>query len=122
MGSEVQDALMRHTWPGNVRELRNVISGLHYLSKSRHLTLADLPQEITSTALATEAAAAASQVQDQRLSRAVSLKTAEVMLIENSLAHFNGNISKAAIALGISRPTLYRKIQAFGIATDAAKP
>jgi sigma-54 dependent transcriptional regulator, acetoin dehydrogenase operon transcriptional activator AcoR len=45
----------------------------------------------------------------------LSLKHAEVVLIENSLVSHHGNISKAALALGISRPTLYRKMQAFGM-------
>ena len=48
-------------------------------------------------------------------------KHAEVMLIESSLAHHTGNISKAALALGISRPTLYRKIETLGIRSDFGK-
>jgi transcriptional regulator of acetoin/glycerol metabolism len=122
IGSEVQDALMAHSWPGNVRELKNVISGLHYLAKSRNVTLADLPQQVTSRAEMDVAPSDASQPQDSMLARAVSLKHAEVMLIENSLAHFQGNISKAATALGISRPTLYRKIQSLGIRSDTSRP
>lgn len=114
-GSDVQDALMAHPWPGNVRELRNVISGLHYLAKSRQVKLADLPQEITAPVFPDEPQSGAKDDLHQRLARILSLKNAEVILIENSLAHHKGNISKAAIALGISRPTLYRKIQAFGI-------
>jgi sigma-54 dependent transcriptional regulator, acetoin dehydrogenase operon transcriptional activator AcoR len=115
LGSDVQDALMAHSWPGNVRELRNVVSGLHYLAKSRHVTLADLPREIAHPDLSKGAQFDANSAQDLRLARALSLKHAEVMLIENSLAHHNWNISKAALALGISRPTLYRKIQTLGI-------
>jgi DNA-binding NtrC family response regulator len=44
-----------------------------------------------------------------------SLKDAEVRLIERALLSHNGNLSKAAISLGISRPTLYRKIESYGI-------
>ena len=121
IGPEVQDALMAHAWPGNVRELRNVISGLHYLAKSRNVTLADLPPEITSPSMTGAAMSHANPAQDQRMAQAVSLKHAEVILIENSLVHFNGNISKAAVALGISRPTLYRKIQTLGIRSAATK-
>ena len=39
------------------------------------------------------------------------------MLIEESLRHHHGNLSKVAMTLGISRPTLYRKIQTYGIKT-----
>lgn len=114
-GSDVQDALMAHSWPGNVRELRNVMSGLHYLAKSRHVQLADLPREITTPVVGDNFDFPAPDDHALRAARIVSLKHAEVILIENSLSHHKGNISKAAIALGISRPTLYRKIQAFGI-------
>ncbi len=114
-GSDAQDALMTHDWPGNVRELRNVVSGLHYLAKSRHITPTDLPREITVPRTVSIAHEATHDAQERRLAGALSLKHAEVILIENSLFNHHGNISKAALALGISRPTLYRKIQAFGI-------
>ena len=111
IGSEVQEALMTHAWPGNVRELRNVISGMHYLAKSRQVSLTDLPPAIAEPDLAASSTITADQSRDKRLSQAVSLKHAEEMLIENALVQSHGNISKAAIALGISRPTLYRKMQ-----------
>ncbi|MGB8815427.1 MAG: sigma 54-interacting transcriptional regulator [Paracoccaceae bacterium] len=117
IGSEVEGALLAHTWPGNVRELRNVVSGLHYLAKSRTVTLADLPREITNPVAPKNAFLDTSPAQDHRLASTASLKHAEVMLIESSLMHHHGNMSKAAIALGISRPTLYRKIQNYGIKT-----
>jgi sigma-54 dependent transcriptional regulator, acetoin dehydrogenase operon transcriptional activator AcoR len=112
LGSDVQDALMAHHWPGNVRELRNILSSLHYLAKARHVALTDLPHEITAPKTQDNPTQAA---QERRLASTLSLKHAEVMLIETSLVNHHGNISKAALALGISRPTLYRKIQALGI-------
>ena len=75
----------------------------------------------TSPSVTGAAASHANAAQDQRIAQAVSLKHAEVILIENSLVNFNGNISKAAVALGISRPTLYRKIQTLGIRSAATK-
>lgn len=56
-------------------------------------------------------------VSDQLQSSAASLKHAEVLLTESALQRHHGNLSKADIALGISRPTLYRKIQTHGIRT-----
>ena len=44
--SDAQEVPMTHTWPRNVRELRNVISGLHFLSKDRTITLTDLPRDL----------------------------------------------------------------------------
>ena len=43
-----------------------------------------------------------------------------VRAIMDALAGEDGNVSRAATALGISRPTLYRKMQAFGIARRTA--
>jgi transcriptional regulator of acetoin/glycerol metabolism len=117
LGSEVQEALMAHDWPGNVRELRNLMAGLHCLAKSRRLTLDDLPAEITGRALPMPRGATPAAVQDQTSPASASLKHAEVQLIETALQRHHGNLSKAAVALGISRPTLYRKIQSYGIRT-----
>lgn len=110
LGSEVQEALMRHTWPGNVRELRNLMVGLHGLAKSRSLSLSDLPLEITNPS-----AAKPDPAPETRPAPDASLKDAQVRLIERALQAHHGNLSKTAIALGISRPTLYRKIEAYGI-------
>ena len=115
LGSDVVDALMAHSWPGNVRELRNIVSGLHYLSRSRNVTLADLPQEISAPAPPAAVQFLASQ--EQRQMQSQSLKHAEVLLIESSLVRHNGNISHTANALGISRPTLYRKMRNMGLRT-----
>ncbi len=114
---EVQGALMAHVWPGNVRELRNVMLGLHSLAKSRTVTLADLPSEITAPAVAKTGLTEVFATQEPTLARDASLKQAEVRLIEDALKRHHGNLSKAALALGISRPTLYRKIEAYGIRT-----
>lgn len=111
---EVKSALLAHSWPGNVRELRNAIINLHALAKSRHVTLADLPGAVTSpkpdpvdpSLLATH---------DRLQAGSVSLRMAEVLLIETALAQHRGNLSSTAKALGISRPTLYRKINDYGI-------
>ena len=118
IGSQVQEVLMAHTWPGNVRELRNLMSALHCLAKSRTVALADLQLEIITPSAPKSGLPDAGTSSDQRLAPAASLKDGEVMLIANALLHHQGNMSKAAIALGISRPTLYRKIQTYGLKTS----
>ncbi|MDP3195541.1 sigma-54-dependent Fis family transcriptional regulator [Tabrizicola sp.] len=120
---EVQSALLAHSWPGNVRELRNAIINLHALAKSRHVTVADLPRAVTTptpgpvdpTLMATH---------DRLQAGSVSLRMAEVLLIETALAQHRGNLSSTARALGISRPTLYRKLNDYGIGArpDETKP
>lgn len=118
---DILQRLLTHPWPGNVRELRNVISHLHVLAKARRVTLDDLPRDLVEPSLSHEIQRFAKAAQENRLAGSESLKQAEVLLIENSLTLHRGNMSKTAIALGISRPTLYRKMQCYGIVIADAK-
>ena len=119
IGSDIQSALMAHSWPGNVRELRNAIASLHYLAKSRRVAITDLPRTLTvpHAPLAPDRTVPP----EKRLAGSQSLKQAEVLLIENSLLQCQGNVSKAASNLGISRPTMYRKMHFHGITVAEAK-
>lgn len=116
---DVQEALMTHTWPGNVRELRNTIASLHFLAKSRHVTLDDLPHEVTQRA--DLAQPETSPMPMQHPANTASLRHAEEVLIQQALVQNRGNLSQTARSLGISRPTLYRKMNAFGITLSPAK-
>lgn len=115
LGSSVQEALMQHQWPGNVRELRNLMAGLHCLAKSRTVTMSDLPPDIANPDAPRTSAIDSAHPAYHLPGMGASLKDAEVRLIERALLSHNGNLSKAAISLGISRPTLYRKIESYGI-------
>ena len=113
-GDEVQAALLAHSWPGNVRELRNVIVNLHSLAKSRHLAVTDLPQAVL-VAPQDQPDLSFAAAHDRLAAGSVSLRMAEVLLIENTLVRHHGNLSSTARALGVSRPTLYRKLHDYGI-------
>lgn len=108
--SDAQEALMTHHWPGNVRELRNVISGLHFLSKERTVTLTDLPRDLV------QRRAASLPGPSFEAPSSESLKEAESHMIRTTLTAQSGNLSRTATLLGISRPTLYRKMKAYQIA------
>jgi sigma-54 dependent transcriptional regulator, acetoin dehydrogenase operon transcriptional activator AcoR len=112
---DIRHRLLTHPWPGNVRELRNVISHLHVLAKARQVTLDDLPRDLVEHSSPHDVQRFASAAHETRIAGSESLKQAEVLLIENSLTLHRGNMTRAAIALGISRPTLYRKMQSHGI-------
>ena len=120
-GDEVQSALLAHSWPGNVRELRNAVISLHALAKSRHVTLADLPRAVTAPAPAPVDPSLLA-AHDRLQAGSVSLRMAEVLLIESALAQHRGNLSSTAKALGISRPTLYRKLHDYGIDARPDEP
>jgi sigma-54 dependent transcriptional regulator, acetoin dehydrogenase operon transcriptional activator AcoR len=102
----VADALRRHRWPGNVRELRNLMQRLHSLSRDRRVALADLPPEFGAEETPPPAAAAASTT---------TIRNAEKAMILRALAEHNGNLTRVAEALGVTRPTLYRKLARHGV-------
>ncbi|MBN1918312.1 MAG: sigma-54-dependent Fis family transcriptional regulator [Verrucomicrobia bacterium] len=112
------DALVAYDWPGNVRELRNVIESLIVLTRSPHITLDVLPAQFRTGPSAAGARGAASG--SVLLPAGTSLQEAERLLIEEGLRKTGGNVSQAATLLGISRRTLHRKINEFGIRTERA--
>jgi DNA-binding NtrC family response regulator len=100
---DAETVLIRHPWPGNVRELRNLVERLVILARGRRITRADLPAEY----LATPApAAAASEAEPQ----GDSLEHFERQHIRKVLARVDGNKTRAAEILGISRHTLRLKL------------
>ena len=114
--SDVQEALMTHAWPGNVRELRNVISGLHFLSKDRTVTLMDLPRDVLMQSAPSLPVEEHLLLPEPAIPHPVALKETEAKMIRAALAVHHGNLSRTAVDLGISRPTLYRKMQTYNIA------
>jgi DNA-binding NtrC family response regulator len=96
-------ALLEHSWPGNVRELRHAVERAVLMSQGRMVTDEDLALRAKSDG------ASPSALED------MTLEDAERFLIRKSLARYDGNVSKAADALGLSRSALYRRIQYYGL-------
>ncbi|WP_292666095.1 sigma 54-interacting transcriptional regulator, partial [Mesorhizobium sp.] len=112
--SRALDALLAYRWPGNVRELKNLMERLHILARNSAIGLEDLPWEIT--AGNHNGATAYSDNPTAMLEAPVcTFEDGERQAIRNALAAENGNLSKVALRLGISRPTLYRKLDQYGI-------
>jgi two-component system NtrC family response regulator len=88
-------AIQAYPWPGNVRELENKINGAVILAEGTHISARDL--EIEGQAEGETIPLNLRKVREQ----------AERQAISRALNMDNGNISKAAELLGISRPTLY---------------
>ena len=99
----VLEAFRHHDWPGNVRELRNVIESLLLMSDEPLITLADLPPDIAPVPAIPSPAPV------------TSLESLEHKAIEAAIASHSGNLTNAARALGISRTTLYRKMEQYGL-------
>jgi len=113
--SEAQRALIAHSWPGNVRELRTAIEHGVVMCNGPKITLRHLPasvregEEIPIAASGKGGATGGSPAPTSDL----DLESTERRMIERALERTEGNRSKAAELLGISRRTLQRKLKAF---------
>jgi transcriptional regulator of acetoin/glycerol metabolism len=113
-GPEVMALLKTYHWPGNVRELRNVIESLVLMCAAAEVAIEDLPAEI----LAASPAAAITNARTSPMAHeAASLDDFERLAIKRALESSQGNLTQAARALGISRSTLYRKVQRYHLET-----
>ncbi|MCE5211011.1 MAG: PEP-CTERM-box response regulator transcription factor [Deltaproteobacteria bacterium] len=96
------DAIEQYLWPGNVRELENRIKRAVIMADGKKITPEDL--EIGESFQKREH---------------VGLKEARDMLekelVVKSLARNDGNLTKASVDLGVSRPTLYDLMEKYGI-------
>ncbi|MBU9889501.1 MAG: sigma-54 dependent transcriptional regulator [Candidatus Omnitrophica bacterium] len=101
------ERLMRYDWPGNIRELKNVIERMIVLSSGGRLTAELVPEEFRAGETAPDG---------MRLSlEGDRITDVERELIRRVLQEVKGNKSLAAEKLGISRRTLYRKLDAYKI-------
>lgn len=103
--AEAMNLLCVYQWPGNVRELRNTIERMVVLARGDKLTARDVPQQIRD--------AAGPVPSSQANPRAGSLASSERDNIVACLRKYDGNITRAAMDLGISRRTLHRKVKEY---------
>src|SRR6266849_2767341 len=92
-------AMLRHGWPGNVRELDHAIERGVLMAQGNVVKPADLGLRAGRDG--------APRLED------MSLEDVECLLIRKALARFDGNVSQAAGALGLSRSALYRRLQRY---------
>lgn len=104
-GAEVRAAMRAYSWPGNVRELRNLIESLLLTSDQDSVQLSDLPEELLVSVDSPHAPPPESQPR--------SLEEGERQAIVRAIKDHQGNLAKAARALGVSRSTLYRKVERY---------
>ena len=105
VSDQVTNVLMRCDFPGNARELENAIEHAFVLCKSGFIEIRHLPQEIL-------------ECSDLPLSTALpgtSLRSIEIVYIEQALRRHKGNRTAAAEELGIHPTTLRRKIKQLDI-------
>jgi DNA-binding NtrC family response regulator len=94
-------ALLENPWQGNVRELNHVVERAVLMAQGETIRAVDLGLR-------------GGREGPPRLEE-MSLEDVEALLIKKALARFNGNVSHAANALGLSRSALYRRLQRYGL-------
>jgi DNA-binding NtrC family response regulator len=93
--------MAQYSWPGNVRELEHTLERAVLMCRGREIQPADLGLNMQ-------------RPQAQNLEE-LSLEAVETLLIKKALQRFEGNISHAADALGLSRGALYRRMEKYGL-------
>jgi two-component system response regulator AtoC len=103
---EATNLLLAYDWPGNVRELRNAIEQMVVLARGERLTARDVPVAIRGGADLTKI---------NVVRTGMTVEDAERQLIVQALKETDGNRTKAAQRIGISRRTLHRKLKEYGL-------
>jgi DNA-binding NtrC family response regulator len=101
-------ALQSYAWPGNVRELSHVIERAALMADGDVLDEDSLSLKPAAPHDISGAAALAA-------SESVTVEQAEERMVRQALERTGGNIQRAAAMLGLSRPSLYRRMEKYGI-------
>ena len=101
IATEAMDRLKRYAWPGNIRELQHAIERAVIMTDSATLQESDflLSRSLTSGPV----------------SNTLNLDEVERAAIAKALQMHNGNISKAADELGLTRASLYRRMEKYAL-------
>jgi len=134
LSPDTLDAFASYRWPGNVRELKNVLQRAVVFSENDLINPEDLPEEIRkapftpppdsgrkrNSLAAPRGRAFGEHTNDGDVPRDVpldslNLEVSERITISRALEATGGNVPEASRRLGISKPTLYRKLKKYGL-------
>ncbi len=97
---KARQALSEFSWPGNIRELDHAIERAVLMAQGKMIRVSDLGLRAASED-------GVGTLED------MNLEEVERLLIQKVLARYNGNVSHAAKALGLSRSALYRRLERY---------
>ena len=103
LSSDTFTILQNYAWPGNIRELRNFCENLVVLKRGKEITPYDLDPRFT-------VLRSSIGFEESETKAILSVEENEKRLLRNALLEANGNRTKAAELMGISRRTLHRKL------------
>jgi len=108
ISTRAMEWLRSQAWPGNIRQLRQTIDRAVLIRGGRELDVDDF-------FAVRDAAAAAPREETLPDAGTMTLDEMEKRMIVKCFKHYDGNVSRAAEALGISRAALYRRMEKYGI-------
>lgn len=107
---EAMRLMVSYSWPGNIRELRNIVEYAFVLARGKSIGIEHLPDKITRcTPMDTDPA------QYDALHHAVTRGLTEKEKLIDALQQSDGNQTKAAKILEVSRVTVWKRIKKYGI-------
>ncbi len=112
LSDDAKAVLENHGWPGNVRELLNVLRRASLFATSGQID-GPLAQRMVAASIFGHAGKTSEREPGPFVAQ--SLASVERAHIERVLQNFDGNVTRAATALGIDRRTLQRKMKAYGM-------
>ncbi|MBA1148580.1 sigma-54-dependent Fis family transcriptional regulator [Ectothiorhodospiraceae bacterium WFHF3C12] len=107
--ADTMSALLAYHWPGNLRQLRNALAYALATTDDREIAVTDLPEECLSSI--PHSGTPAIHYQD------TGNLPPEAQELHRALRSVSWNVSAVARSLGVSRPTVYRRMQRYGIVT-----
>lgn len=108
ISSDAMSYLANLPYPGNIRELKNIIDGAILVFNGKCLETKDFERFIVNHSSDTE-------VSDSKSNSGETLDDMERNAIVSALEKYDGNLSKVATVLGITRQSLYRRLEKFDI-------
>ena len=117
---EAYAALERYEWRGNIRELENAVERAVYITNRGAVGAECFPLQMAAMAPPVQEETAAPARQTLPV-QSFSIKENEQRQIEEALVASGGNVKRAAELLGISRRTLYRKLEKYEIDSNSIR-
>ncbi|MFT5758799.1 MAG: DNA-binding NtrC family response regulator [Alteromonadaceae bacterium] len=103
ISAEAKQALLDYHWPGNIRELSHLVERALLLAEDNEIALDDLHL---------------SNKPNQDALPLMTLAAAEIKLIKQALSATQDNVPKAAILLGLTKSSMYRRIEKYNLAQN----